>query len=62
VCRRQPYSRFHTAGLAQLAFFPQLGAVTSTFEPLRLAGMEQRILASLTASEAAEAEWREAAE
>jgi ubiquinone/menaquinone biosynthesis C-methylase UbiE len=48
------YRRFHVAGLTQLTVFPQLVAVTSTFEPSRLAGMEQRILAMLTAGESAE--------
>jgi hypothetical protein len=53
------YNRFQAAGLTDLNFFPQLVAVTPTFEPFRLAGMEQQILATLTAAEATE--WREAA-
>jgi hypothetical protein len=44
----------------QLAFFPRFVAATPTFAPLRPAGMEQRILASPIADEAAER--REAAE
>jgi SAM-dependent methyltransferase len=52
------YRRFHAAGLTELTCFPQLVAITSTFEPSRLADMEQRLLTTLTAEEAAE--WREA--
>jgi len=53
------YNRFEAAGLTDLRFFPQLVAVAPTIEPVRLASMEQQILATLTAEEAAE--WREAA-
>ena len=52
------YRRFHAVGLTELTCFPQLAAVTATFEPSRLASFEQRILATLTAEEAGE--WREA--
>src|SRR5216683_2668743 len=52
------YHRFHAAGLTELTCFPQLVAITPTFEPSRLADMEQRLLTTLTAEEAAE--WREA--
>jgi len=52
------YCRFHAAGLTELTCFPQFAAVTATFEPSRLASMEQRILAISTAEEASE--WREA--
>ncbi len=49
------YNRFQAAGLTELNFFPQLVAVT----PMVVAGMEQQILATLTAAEATE--WQEAA-
>ena len=49
------YNRFQAAGLTELNFFPQLVAVT----PMVVAGMEQQILATLTAAEASE--WQEAA-
>ena len=52
------YRRFHAVGLTELTCFPQLAAVTATFEPSRLASFEQRILATLTAEEAGE--WLEA--
>jgi SAM-dependent methyltransferase len=52
------YRRFHVAGLTELTCFPQLAAVTPTFEPSRLASLEQRILATLTAEEVTE--WRKA--
>ena len=51
------YTRFCTAGLTELNCFLQLVTVTQRFEPSRLASMEQRILAILTAEEATE--WRE---
>jgi SAM-dependent methyltransferase len=47
------YHRFHAAGLTELTCFPQLVAITPTFEPSRLADMEQRLLTTLTAEEAA---------
>jgi SAM-dependent methyltransferase len=53
------YHRFEAAGLVELNFFPQLVAIAPTIEPVRLASMEQQILATLTVAEAAE--WREAA-
>ena len=59
MCRCHLYNRFEAAGLTDLRFFPQLVAVAPTIEPVRLASMEQQILATLTAAEAAE--WREAA-
>jgi SAM-dependent methyltransferase len=52
------YRHFHAAGLTELTCFPQLVAITSTFEPSRLADMEQRLLTTLT--EEGAAEWREA--
>ena len=51
------YVRFCAAGLTQLNCFPQLVTVAHRYEPSRLASMEQRILAILTAEEATE--WRE---
>jgi SAM-dependent methyltransferase len=53
------YGRFAAAGLTELHFFPQLGAVVPNIEPIRLALLEPQILAALTAEEAAA--WREAA-
>jgi hypothetical protein len=51
------YTCFCAAGLTELNCFPQLVTVTQRFEPTRLASMEQRILAILSAEEATE--WRE---
>ena len=50
------YRRFTAAGLTNLAFLPQLVAVTPGIEPARLAGFESQIVAALTAEETAE--WR----
>jgi hypothetical protein len=52
------YNRFHAAGLTELNFFPQLVAVTPTFEQPRLVTLEQQLLATLTVDETTE--WREA--
>jgi SAM-dependent methyltransferase len=52
------YNRFAAAGLTKLNFFPQFVAVAPTIEPVRLASLEQQILAALTAEETAE--WRKA--
>jgi SAM-dependent methyltransferase len=51
------YRRFHAAGLTGLTCFPQF-AVPSPAEVSRIAIIKQRILATLTAAEAAE--WRSA--
>jgi hypothetical protein len=51
------YRRFAMAGLNRLTAFPQLVTVTSA-EPLRLAGQQQQLLATLSPDEALE--WRQA--
>jgi hypothetical protein len=55
--KTRPFTRFAASGLAKLNCFPQIVMVTERYEPSRVASFEQRILAILTAEEAAE--WRE---